>query len=335
MYFVVDLWMVGLRRMPHSNQDTQTSIESYHGALKRWFSLETKGLRGRQIDWLVWRLMTTVVRHYMHTAEMKKREFIKNKVVERIVKTSVEKATLILHTNVTHGIDDSNETAYAWMVRNQQHPNMTYKIPLPFTKYACCTCEWALRENLCKHQVAIFLTFTDLIKENIIQYCGTWYESDHGGFAAMFADPTYLHIYDNEYDDEEVDEYHSENPWVVDMCELMRPNDTSPNVKKEKDHNQPSSSSTSMEKTLARMGDIMQEIINEVKGGVQLIDHTTSLLCIIAIDVQSIHLSNEVKYPDMVFHCVNAGLGDLVHWMKDWHETMLEHGNIRKMRACE
>jgi hypothetical protein len=34
------------------------------------------------------------------------------------------------------------------------------------------------------------------------------------------------------------------------------------------------------------MGDIMQEIINEVKEGkVQLIDRTTSLLHVIAIDV--------------------------------------------------
>jgi hypothetical protein len=102
----------------------------------------------------------------------------------------------------------------------------------------------------------------------------------------MFTDPTYLHIYDNEFDDEEANEDHSEKPWVVDMCELMRPDDTSPNVEKEKDHNQPSSSSTSMEKMLAQMGDIMQEIINEVKeGGVQLIDHTTSLLHVIATNV--------------------------------------------------
>ncbi len=32
----------------------------------------------------------------MHTTEMKKHKFIKTKVVERIVKMSVEKATLIL-----------------------------------------------------------------------------------------------------------------------------------------------------------------------------------------------------------------------------------------------
>jgi hypothetical protein len=215
---------------------------------------------------------------------------------------------------------------------------MTYKVPFPFTKYAYNTCEWALRGNLCKHQVAIFLTCTDLTKENIIQYCGTWYGSDRGGFAAMFANPTYLHIYDNESDDETVNEDHSEKPWVVDMCELMRPNDTSPNVEKKKDHNQPSSSSTPTEKTIVRMGDIMQEIINEVKeGGVQLIDQTTSLLRVIATNVRSIRLSkvNEIMHLGMVFHCVNDGFGNSVHRMKDWHETMFEHGNIRKKRACE
>ncbi len=87
-------------------------------------------------------------------------------------------------------------------------------------------------------------------------------------------------------------------------------------MEKEKDHNQPSSSSTSMEKALAQMGDIMQENINEVKeGGVQLIDHTTSLLCVIATKVWSIHLSkaNEVMHHGMVFHCINNGFGNLVH----------------------
>jgi hypothetical protein len=76
----VELWMVGVRKVPHSNQNTQASIESYHGALKRWFALDTKGFRGHRIDWLVWRLTTTIARHYMHTLEMKKKGFIKNKL---------------------------------------------------------------------------------------------------------------------------------------------------------------------------------------------------------------------------------------------------------------
>jgi hypothetical protein len=55
----------------------------------------------------------------MHITEMKKRKFIRNKVVECIMKTSIEKTTLIPHTNVTQGIDDFNETGHAWMVQSQ------------------------------------------------------------------------------------------------------------------------------------------------------------------------------------------------------------------------
>jgi hypothetical protein len=72
-----ELWMVGLCRVPHLNQNTQASIKSYNEVLKCWFFFETKGLRGRCIDLLVWRLTTTMAWHYMHQAEMKKQGFIK------------------------------------------------------------------------------------------------------------------------------------------------------------------------------------------------------------------------------------------------------------------
>ncbi len=48
----------------------------------------------------------------------------------------------------------------------------------------------------------------------------------------MFVDLAYMHIYDNEFDDEKVDENHFEEPWVVDMCGFITSNDTSPNVGK-------------------------------------------------------------------------------------------------------
>jgi hypothetical protein len=53
VHSVLELWIIDLQCMPHSNQDTQANIESYHDALKRWFSLETKGLKRHWIDWLV------------------------------------------------------------------------------------------------------------------------------------------------------------------------------------------------------------------------------------------------------------------------------------------
>jgi hypothetical protein len=49
----------------------------------------------------------------MHTTKMKKCGSKKNKVVKHIVKVSIKKATLILHT---HGIDDLNKIGHAWVV---------------------------------------------------------------------------------------------------------------------------------------------------------------------------------------------------------------------------
>jgi len=37
--------------------------------------------------------------------------------------------------------DDGDDV---WWVQNQHHPSITHKIRAPFTKYASCTCEWAL-----------------------------------------------------------------------------------------------------------------------------------------------------------------------------------------------
>jgi len=76
--------MVGLQQVLHSNQDTEALIESYHGALNRWFAIETKRLKGQHIDWLVWQLTTIVAWHYMHTFEMKKHGMINNNVLEHI-----------------------------------------------------------------------------------------------------------------------------------------------------------------------------------------------------------------------------------------------------------
>ncbi len=55
------------------------------------------------------------------------------------------------------------------------------------------------------------------------------------------------------------------------------------------------------------------------KSWVQLIDHTTLLLHVIATDVWGICLSkaNEIMHLGMAFHCINDGLGNSVHQMKD------------------
>ncbi len=76
MYGVFKLWVMGLQQLFRPNQDTQASIESFYGVLKHWFSLDIKGLRGCWVNWLVWRLTTTIAHHYMHTMEMRKKVYI-------------------------------------------------------------------------------------------------------------------------------------------------------------------------------------------------------------------------------------------------------------------
>jgi hypothetical protein len=77
----------------------------------------------------------------MHTLEMKKKGFIKNKVMEAIITQSVEKATLIPLTHVYQPTFDSDG---AWGVRSQRLPNVIYAVKFPFVEIFCYTCEWAL-----------------------------------------------------------------------------------------------------------------------------------------------------------------------------------------------
>jgi hypothetical protein len=39
--------------------------------------------------------------------------------------------------------------------------------------------------------------------ENIIEYCGTYYGTHHGGLKCMFTDSTYLQLDDGAFDDED------------------------------------------------------------------------------------------------------------------------------------
>jgi len=152
----------------------------------------------------------------MHTLEMKKKGFI-NKVMEAIITQSVEKAALIPPTQV---YQPTLESDGAWGVQSQRLPNVIYAVKIPFTKIFCCTCEWALRGNMCKHQIAVILTCTDISQEDIIHYCGTWYGSHRGGLGHMFADPRHI-LNDMESNDDEEDEHLEGDDGIMEFDGLM------------------------------------------------------------------------------------------------------------------
>jgi hypothetical protein len=105
-------------------------------------------------------------------------------------------------------------------VQSQHHLGVIYKIHAPFTKYASCTCEWALRANFCKHQIVVLLTCTDLTMENIIEYCGTYYGTHCGGLKCMFIDSGYLQLHDGAFDDEDCNQDLVNEVGIVDIRAL-------------------------------------------------------------------------------------------------------------------
>ncbi len=74
-------------------------------------------------------------------------------------------------------------------------------------------------------------------------------------------------------------------------------------------------SSTPMERVLAQLVSIMQEITNECKeGDVTLCEHATSHMKVLACNICNIHLTmeNVVLHPRLVLHHVENGLGNNV-----------------------
>jgi hypothetical protein len=121
----------------------------------------------------------------MHTLEMKKMGFIKNKVMEAIITQSVENVALI---PLTHLYQPTLESDEAWGVWNKHLPNVIYAVKFPFIEIFCCTCEWALRGNMCKHQIVVIFTCTNIFQKDIIHYCGTWYGSHYERLSHIFID---------------------------------------------------------------------------------------------------------------------------------------------------
>jgi hypothetical protein len=79
--------------------------------------------------------------------------------------------------------------------------------------------------NVSKHQTIILLICINLTKENIVEYCGTWYGTNHGHFKAMLVGLTsYLWFDEDYYKDLGKDDN------VIDISSLTTMSDNVPNA---------------------------------------------------------------------------------------------------------
>jgi hypothetical protein len=50
-----------------------------------------------------------------------------------------------------------------------------------------------MQGNLCEQQIMIIFTIMNVTQEDVIEYSGTWYESNCGGLPIMFTNPKHIH----------------------------------------------------------------------------------------------------------------------------------------------
>jgi hypothetical protein len=254
--------------------------------------------------------------------------------MEAIITQSVEKVALI---PLTHVYQPTFESDGAWGVRSQRLPNVIYALKFPFIEIFCCTCEWALRGNMCKHQIVVIFTCTNISQEYIIHYYGTWYGSHCGGLDHMFANPRHIPD-DMESNDDDEDEHLEGDDGIMEFDGLMNMEQNDLPMGAIVRSNDTINSLTLMERALAQLVITMQEITNECKeGDVTLCEHATSHMRILACNICNIRLTktNAISHPGLVLHRVEDGLRNSFKRLKDWHETMLNHTNVRTKQCHE
>ncbi len=198
------------------------------------------------------------------------------------MKINVEKAKLI---PLTHVSQSSFELDGYWIIMSQRLANVEYKMKYPFTKYSSCTCEWAIRKNLCKHQIVIILMVTNVTQEDVIDYYGTWFSSNRKGLVAMFMNRKYI---SNDLDSEDDGEDNGDKGVIAigligTMEEVVLPTD------KVRAFDELESLSVPLERTLVHLHHTMKEIIEKcTQGGVTLCDHATSIMKVVALEIQNI-----------------------------------------------
>lgn len=147
------MWIRASRLLPHANQETNGSIECYHGILKTRFLSGRRTIHGRRIDWLIQKLLCSCHSYYWYQNMLKDAGFKKNFNILGLVKSSLERAKKIPDHHVQF-CGEQNKNA---RVKSQSQDKLWYKLRNVDCEWACCDCEWAMKGNICKHQIKVML----------------------------------------------------------------------------------------------------------------------------------------------------------------------------------
>ena len=176
------MWVVGHRNLPYAGQDTNAAIESYHSNLKATLRASKGRAHGRRLDWMIYELTEEILSHYWYQAMRKQHGFVPNLKQEQFVINAVLKAREIPDTCVTLPIADDGPA----LVTSKTNPAKCYSVYNPDSQWGCCDCAWALKGNICKHQIKVLMILHPSLAEGTItRYCGSLAGTTEGGLGNM------------------------------------------------------------------------------------------------------------------------------------------------------
>ena len=177
-----EMWVVGHRNLPYAGQDTNAAIESYHSNLKATLRASKGRAHGRRLDWVIYELTGEILSHYWYQAMRKLHGFVPNLKQEQFVINAVIKAREIPDSCVTLPIADDGPA----LVTSMNNAAKLYSVYNPECEWGCCDCMWALKGNICKHQIKVLMILhPDLAEGTITRYCGSLAGTCEGGRANM------------------------------------------------------------------------------------------------------------------------------------------------------
>ena len=176
------MWFVGHRNMPYAGQDTNAAIESYHSNLKATLRASKGRAHGRRLDWVIYELTGEILSHYWYQAMRKQHGFVPNLKQEQFVTNAVLKAREIPDCCVTLPIADGGPA----LVTSVNNPAKLYSVYNPDCEWGCCDCVWALKGNICKHQIKVLtILHPSLAEGTITRYCGSLAGTSEGDCGNM------------------------------------------------------------------------------------------------------------------------------------------------------
>ena len=165
--------MLAFRSCNHSEQNTTSAIEGYHGALKLLdLNSERKRLVGRRLDWLIAVLLfTTEPRYRTQSEQLKRKGFVPNIKAEAAVEASIKASREVAEERVLMQRESSQPVTDRAAVSS---PNWApgYVVTGALTAQPRCSCPAGMKGSICKHMVKVMLMLGKTERE-VLKVWGT------------------------------------------------------------------------------------------------------------------------------------------------------------------